>query len=74
MKPTIVYISIFDIGACVPKDWTDQQVIEFVEKENPCGTTGGWQIRKQGDRLLAGADERVVCNQYKDNVHIMLDA
>jgi hypothetical protein len=60
---------------CVPKDWTDEQVVSFAEKEYPCGTTNGWQIRRQGDKALAGCDERVQCEGKgrEDRVYLMLD-
>lgn len=63
-----------DMQVCVPKDWTDEQVKEFADRENLCGTEHGWHIRKQGDEALAGCDERVQCADDPDNVHIMLDA
>lgn len=59
---------------CVPASWSDEQVREFAERENPCGTTNGWFIRRQGDKALAGADERVKCQGRQSFVHIMLDA
>lgn len=65
---------LLDMQVCVPKDWTDEQVLEFAEKNNPCGTEGGWSIRKQGDENLGGCDERVQCKEIENNVHIMLDA
>lgn len=63
-----------DMQVCVPKHYTDEQVRAFAEAENPCGTTGGWQIRRQGDEALSGCDERVQCEQDQNCVHIMLDA
>jgi hypothetical protein len=63
-----------DMQVCVPKDWTDEQVKEFADLDNPCGTINGWFIRKQGDKALAGADERVPCSDRKGFVHVMLDA
>lgn len=65
---------IIDMQVCVPANWTDEQVRAFAERENPCGTQCGWQIRRQGDKALAGADERVQCEKISGNVHIMLDA
>jgi hypothetical protein len=59
---------------CIPREWTDQQVKEFADRENLCGTRNGWHIRKQGDKALAGADERVRCSGRIDFVHVMLDA
>ena len=51
-----------------------EQAQEFAEQENPCGTTHGWHIRKQGDPALAGCDERVACHEREGHVHLMLDA
>lgn len=71
---TILKSGLLDMQVCVPKSWTDKEVKEFADTENLCGTKNGWQIRKQGDKALAGADERVECSAEKHNVHIMLDA
>jgi len=59
---------------CVPEDWNDDQVKDFADLENVCGTTWGWAIRKQGHPNLAGCDERVKCEGREGCVHIMLDA
>lgn len=59
---------------CVPSDWKDEDVEAFANRENPCGTTNGWQIRREGSRLLAGCKERVCCEDRDKHVHIMLDA
>ena len=59
---------------CVPKEWNDEQVRRFAEKENMCGTENGWFLRKYGNPLLAGDAERVTCEEHPENVHIMLDA
>jgi hypothetical protein len=59
---------------CVPKDWTDEQVKEFADRMNPCGTTGGWFIRKEGSEYLKGDPERRTCNDKVGFVHIVLDA
>ncbi len=73
-KPSVVRQTILSMQVCCPKEWTDEQVKEFAEKENPCGTTGGWGIRREGDELLQGAPERAKCEVLADYVHIMLDA
>lgn len=76
MNPTatVTKIGLLDMQVCVPSDWTDDQVTTFAEQRNPCGTTHGWQIRREGDKALAGAKERVQCATLPSNVHIMLDA
>lgn len=74
MSAEVTKIWCLSMQVCVPENWTDEEVIAFAEKENPCGTENGWFIRKQGHELLAGADERVVCTGRTGHVHIMLDA
>lgn len=59
---------------CVPADWTDEQAKSLADRENLCGTSGGWFIRKAGDRALQGDPERQPCAQMGGHVHIMLDA
>ncbi len=63
-----------DMQVCVPGHWTDEGIVRFAERNNPCGTEHGWHIRKQGSKYLSGADERVQCSKYADRVHVMLDA
>lgn len=72
--PEVVRTGALNMQVCVPKSWTDAQVLEFANTENVCGTQNGWQIRKQGDKALAGQSERVQCGQHEGKVHIMLDA
>lgn len=74
MKPMVTKTGALSMQVCVPADWTDQQATSFAERENPCGTTCGWVMRKQGDDALAGANERVSCAERDGFVHIMLDA
>jgi hypothetical protein len=73
-EPMITKRGLLSMQVCVPKEWDDFEVINFSEKENPCGTTNGWFIRKEGDEKLAGCAERVQCNGRTNCVHIMLDA
>jgi hypothetical protein len=63
-----------DMQVCVPADWSDDQVKEFADSANLCGTSGGWQIRRAGDIALAGCAERVQCQDDPNFCHIMLDA
>ena len=73
-KPSVTRYGSLDMQVCIPKDWDDEQVKQFAESNYPCGTTLGWQIRRQGDKDLLGKDERVTCSEDADNCHIMLDA
>ena len=74
MTAEVIRHGVLDMQVCVPSEWTDDQVLEFAEQENTCGTSNGWFIRRQGNELLDGADERVPCEDRANHVHIMLDA
>jgi hypothetical protein len=72
-KAVVLRRGLLGMQVCVPKDWSDSQIKEFADKSDVAGTTNGWQIRRQGDALLAGASERVVCASREGYVHVMLD-
>lgn len=74
MTAEVTKIGALDMQVCVPKDWSDEEVKAFADRENLCGTAHGWSIRRAGSEFLAGAGERVPCAQRPDHVHIMLDA
>ncbi len=74
MKPEVTIERVLDMQVCVPKDWDDEQVISFAETEYPCGTSGGWMIRKEGNPTLLWCSERERCSDKSGYVHIMLDA
>ena len=73
MHSEVTRRGLLDMQVCVPKDWADEAIVEFAERENPCGTINGWFIRRQGSEYLSGSDERVQCSEHRDNVHIMLE-
>lgn len=72
-KAVVLRKCLLSCQACVPSDWDDRRVTDFVNTENPCGTELGWAMRKQGDPNLAGCDERVNCRDREGFVHIMFD-
>jgi hypothetical protein len=74
MIPEVTRRGSLDMQVCVPNKWSDEQVKEFADLNNMCGTTSGWQVRKEGHKLLAGDLERQSCKDRKEFVHIMLDA
>lgn len=74
MAAEIIRQGALSVQVCVPKDWTDEQVVAFTEAEYPCGTEHGWSIRKEGSALLGGDPERRQCAEHQSNVHIVLDA
>lgn len=74
MSAEVTRMGVLDMQVCVPEDFTDEQVKAFANEANPCGTSYGWTIRQQGSKYLAGANERVPCEERPGHVHIMLDA
>lgn len=59
-KPCMVRIGLLDMQTCVPHDYTDKQIIEFVESQHPCGTTQGWHIDYDLGRVQCAKDENCV--------------
>ena len=74
MNPEVTRYGVLDMQVCVPENWSDEQVKEFADEKYLCGSTSGWHIRKEGDKALNGAHERVECEMRDGFVHIMLDA
>lgn len=70
----VTHKGVLYMQVCVPYDWTDGQVLDFAEREYPCGTQNRWSIRREGDKFLAGHPERVSCESRHGFVHVMLDA
>jgi hypothetical protein len=72
--PKVIRGGALDVQVCIPRSWTDAQVREFAERQNPSGTTNGWSIRRAGDPALNGMPERCECAARTGYVHMMLDA
>ncbi len=72
--PELCQSGLLDMQVCVPKTWSDDEVIAFGEQVFRCGTLGGWQIRREGDRYLNGDPERNQCGEKPEFIHIVLDA
>lgn len=73
MGPEVTRSGILDMQVCVPKEWTDDQIVRFANSSNPCGASNGWLIRKQGDEYLNGDPERQKCTDREGFIHVMLD-
>lgn len=73
-EATLLRIGVLGIEVCVPKNWTDEQVLEFVKADKMCVSKTGFEIVREGDKSLKGEPERRQCKIHKKNVHIMLHA
>jgi len=71
-EASILRNSVFIVQVCVPKDWTDQEVIDFTERECPNRGTFNWSIVRTGDRLLDDNPRRVNCAENENFVHMVL--
>ena len=73
--PHVLRKGALSCQVCVPHDWTDEQIVALAEREYPCGTTAGWQVRRPGTNSRFPNDpERVQCNQCPAHCHVVLDA
>ena len=73
-EPVVTKPGVLSMQVCIPESWNDENIKSFADNNNHCGTTMGWCIRKQGNKLLDGANERVPCSERKGFIHVMLDA
>ena len=73
-RSEVTRMGMIDMQVCVPSEFSDAQVLQFANAENPSGIDGGWTIRREGDDALDGCPERQPCGENMGKVHIMLDA
>lgn len=73
MSAVVTKLSICDMQVCVPADWTDEQVVEFANTQNPTGIELSWTIRGPESPYQQGAPVRVPCAERPEYVHIMLE-
>lgn len=73
MRGMVIRRGPLDMQVCVPKNWTEEEIISFAESTNPSGTEAGWHIRQDPD-LLAGDPVRAQCSIHPAFVHVTLDA
>ena len=71
-NPEVMVKGILGMRLCVPDDWTDEQIIQFAEKENPAGTSNGWYIAEKGDTAFDGASARIKCEDRENYVHLVV--
>jgi len=72
--PSIIKTRPLAMQLCVPEGYTEEQIIEFANRENPCGIQAGWFLAKDGDSCLGGAPARVNCGSLAGFVHVVVAA
>ncbi len=69
IKPMVTRISLGSMQVCVPIGWSDEQIVEYVNRESPSGMKSGWTVRYVRDRTPF----RVPCKERPGCVHVVLD-
>lgn len=69
--PDIINHNVLSVQACVPADWKDKQITDFVEEE--CGSTD-WNVRKKdSSRFAFNEPARARCSTRQGFVHVVVD-
>ena len=64
--PEITIRKLLAMQICVPQDWSDHEIEMFAEEKNRCGTTHGWKIDKDLDK--------VPCKERNGFIHVVVQA
>ena len=70
--PKVMMYSLLSMQVCVPTSFTDAQVVEFANLNNPSETQNGWQIRRQANTKPTVSAERAPCLRA-GYVHVILE-
>lgn len=62
----IVRNGLFSCQLCMPKICRDVDAERLVNELNPAGTTNGWMLSHRDE-------QRVQCQRYEGNVHMLFD-
>lgn len=70
--PEITRFGLVTMQVCVPEKFTDEEVEQFANTENPTGISSKWEIVRNGNSILNGTNERVKCQERTNFVHLIL--
>lgn len=66
----VLRLGIVDMQVCVPSDWTNDQIVEFANRNGYY--SGNYSLREDAE-LLAGCPIRNPCEKDESRVHVTLD-
>jgi len=69
----VTQVGLLSMQVCVPKGWSNEEISRFARMAVPCGTSNGWQMRKQ-EEYATPDQERVPCSERTNFVHVLFDA
>lgn len=68
-QPLVVRSSLLWMQVCVPKDWTNKQVEEWVNKDSPTGITMPWVLTTQAHADEHGYELCAQCQAFGSHHH-----
>lgn len=65
-------VGLLFMQVCCVKDATDKEILEVCNRQNPSGTSGGWQnvIRETGGEYQPN-QRPVQCTDHEDRIHML---
>lgn len=71
MAAEVIRAGLLEIQVCVPKTFTDEQVEEFTNEDNPTGLESRWRIQREVEDNPT-YQIRCQCSQKEDHCHLVL--
>jgi hypothetical protein len=75
-EPLVFRMNFLTCNICVPKDWTEEQILKVAEEQNPAGTSNGWFVYTQEmldeNEYSKGTQAIVPCDELEGHVHYIL--
>lgn len=69
-EPCITRWGFLHCQVCVPESWTPEQAGEWLETQNPAGTSNGWFFVDSSEQL-SGDQPIVKCEERSGFVHMV---
>lgn len=70
------FCGLIGMQVCAVKDATDEEILEVCNRENPSGTTNGWnlvirELEKEGS-FITERHLPIQCKDHPDRVHFLV--
>lgn len=72
-RPELIGSRLVSVQVCVPDNWSNDQVIDFVQRMPVSWEKEAWEVRKDGDVLLCGHPAKTPCKKKPGYIHMFLD-
>ncbi len=69
----VLHNGFLQVVVCVPRSWDDARIEDWVNSENPAGTTHGWIVCTEDIELSDGTTPpRFDCPDDPNRIHVFL--